>query len=684
MIAAGKAPRRRDQAEPTGSLSVALDHARRLLDGRPALAEEQATEILTVVPGNQDALLIRAGARRRQGDAEGARAGLARVAADHPFWPEAHYELGLALAALGDDGAEASLHRATQLKPDMAEAWRALGDFYTAGGDRDAADRAYAEHIKASVNNPVLIEAAVALIENRLNVAERLLKDFLRRFPSDVAAIRMLAELAGRLGRYADAEILLRRCLELAPGFKPARYNYAMALHRQGKSGDALTELDRLLESDPADPGYRNLKAAALAQIGDYPQTVAIYADVLRDYPDQPKVWMSYGHALKTAGQTEEGIQAYRTSIAQMPSLGEAYWSLANLKTFRFEPADIAAMRTQVARADIGDDDRLHFHFALGKAYEDSGDYPESFRNYAEGNRIRYAQLGYQPEETTERLRRSTDLFTKEFFARRPGVGCPAPDPIFVVGLPRSGSTLIEQILSSHSLVEGTMELPDIGLMARNLGDKRRRRDETNYPELLGELTPERLLALGEEYLSRTRIQRRTGRPLFIDKTPQNSLHLGMILLILPNARIIDARRHPMASCFSGFKQHFARGQSFSYRLEDLGQYYRDYVALMAHFDRVLPGRVHRVIYEAMVNDTETEVRRLLDYCGLPFEEGCLRFHENDRAVRTASSEQVRQPIFREGLDQWRNYQPWLGPLEESLGDVLRAYPKIPDFNGAP
>ena len=681
MIAAGTTPLADNKAEPTGSLSVALAHALKLLDARPNLAEQQALEILRAVPGNRDALLILAAAKRRMGDAQAARTLLDRLTAAHQFWPEAVCELGMARASLGDTaGALAALRRATELKPQMSDAWRAIGDLHTMRGDTAAADTAYAQQIKSSVDNPILIAAATALIDNRLPVAERTLKDFLFRFPTDVAAIRMLAEVAARLGRFGDAEPLLRRCLELAPSFTPARHNLAIALHRQGKSGDALPEIDRLLESNPGDPGLRNLKASALGQIGDYAQTIAIYADVLEDYPDQPKVWMSYGHALKTAGRLDDGIAAYRKSIAQMPNLGEAYWSLANLKTYRFDESEIAAMRSQLARTDIGDEDRLHFHFALGKALEDLGDYAESFRHYAEGNRIRRGQMDYSPEETTERSSRSAAVFPREFLELRAGWGCCAPDPIFIVGLPRSGSTLIEQILSSHSAVEGTMELPDIGAIARALGGRRRRRDETAYPELLGDLSAERLRELGEEYLSRTRIQRKTDRPFFIDKTPQNFLHLGLIRLTLPNAKIIDARRHPMAACFSVFKQHFARGQPFAYDLDDLGCYYRDYVAMMAHFDRVSPGKVHRVLHEAMVGDTETEIRRLLDYCGLPFEDGCLRFHETDRAVRTASSEQVRRPIFRDGLDQWRHYETWLGPLKTGLGDVIENYPEAPSF----
>jgi tetratricopeptide (TPR) repeat protein len=451
-------------------------------------------------------------------------------------------------------------------------------------------------------------------------------------------------------------------------------------LYRHDKPAEALPEVEQLLAAEPRNPSHRTLKAAVLGRVGEYDQAIELYRAVLAEYPNQPKVWMSAGHALKTAGRQDEGVAAYRRCIELAPSLGEAWWSLANLKTVKFSAADMDAMRVPLARADIGQEDRFHLHFALGKALEDAGDYAASFEQYAEGNRLRRTMIGYSADENTAHVRRSTQLFTREFFAARAGHGAPAPDPVFIVGLPRSGSTLLEQVLSSHSQVEGTMELPDMVALARELGGRRRAGELSRYPQVLAALGAGELRALGERYLERTRIQRKTGAPFFIDKLPNNFAHVGLIHLILPNARIIDARRHPLACCFSGFKQHFARGQSFSYSLEDIGRYYRDYVELMAHFDAVLPGRVHRVLYEAMVDDTEKEVRRLLDYCGLPFEPQCLEFHRTVRAVRTASSEQVRQPIFREGLDQWRHYDAWLAPLKGVLGPVLDAYPGVPDF----
>jgi hypothetical protein len=371
-------------------------------------------------------------------------------------------------------------------------------------------------------------------------------------------------------------------------------------------------------------------------------------------------------------------VAAYEKSLELLPSLGEAYWSLANLKTLRFTPAQLESMRAQLARPDLGQEDRFHLHFALGKALEDAQVYAESFEHYAAANRIRRGEITYSAQEMTSHVRRSKTLLTPEFFAARSGYGTQSADPIFIVGLPRAGSTLIEQILASHSQVEGTMELPDIPAIAKSLTQLADR--TTTYPQVLESLSAAECSALGQQYLDQTRIQRKTGAPFFIDKMPNNFAHVGLIQLLLPNAKIIDARRHPLGCCFSGFKQHFARGQSFTYSQEDIGRYYRDYVELMAHVDRVLPGRVHRVIYESMIEDTEAQVRALLAHCGLPFEEQCLRFYENERAVRTASSQQVRKPIFRDGLDQFRHYEPWLSPMKAALGPVLEAYPGVPEF----
>ena len=522
------------------------------------------------------------------------------------------------------------------------------------------------------MRNPVLLEAAVALNENRLHDAEPLLRQHLKADPFDVAAIRMMAELAGRIGRLRDAEALLRRAVELAPNFIPARSNLAIVLYRQNRADEAISELETLSALDPDDVTHDSLRAAAKGRLGDYEEAIELYGSVLERFPGQPKIWMSYGHLLKTVGQQAESVAAYRRALDVSPALGEVWWSLANLKTVRFDDADIALMEAGLARADISSEDRFHLHFALGKALEDRKEAAASFHHYDEGNRLRAAELESHERNVTRHVEAAKALFTPEFFAQRAGQGCDAADPVFILGLPRAGSTLLEQILSSHSLVEGTMELPDIPHIAGQLGSI------DHWPEKLAGASPDDLERMGETFLERTRIQRKSDKPFFIDKLPNNWLHVGLIHLILPNAKIIDARRHPMACCFSNFKQHFARGQGFTYSQTDIGRYYTDYVEFMAHIDRVLPGRVVRIFHEDMVDDSEREIRRLLDALRLPFEESCLRFWENDRAVRTASSEQVRRPIFKEGTEQWLMFEPYLGPLKAALGPVLSAYPTVP------
>jgi tetratricopeptide (TPR) repeat protein len=516
--------------------------------------------------------------------------------------------------------------------------------------------------------HPRLIEAAMALNENRLDLAERILKPHLKEDPFDAAAIRMLAELAGRIGRWRDAENLLRRAVELAPGWTAAKSNLALVLGRMGRPAEAMALLDEVFTEEPEEIGHWNLKAATLGRLGDFEQAIVLYNNVLERSPDQPRVWLSYGHMLKTIGRQAEGIAAYRRAIALKPALGEAWWSLANLKTVKFDSADLTAMESAIQSPDLGDDDRFHLDFALGKALHDAGRFDEAFAHYSEANALRLKTQPFRPGEITRTVDRSIAEFTAAAFTARAG-GCEAPDPIFIVGLPRAGSTLIEQILSSHSLVEGTTELPDIPALVREAG---------SYPKAIIDASPDERRAFGEDYLRRAGVQRRTDRPFFIDKLPNNWLYVPFIQLVLPNAKIIDARRHPLGCCLSNFRQHFARGQAFTYDLEHLGRYYADYVRLMAHIDAVLPGRVHRLIYERMVDDTEAEVRRLLHYCGLDFEPQVLEFYKTERAVRTASSEQVRRPIYRDSTEEWRPYESHLGAIKAALGPVLEFYPEVP------
>ncbi|WP_454717707.1 tetratricopeptide repeat-containing sulfotransferase family protein [Caulobacter segnis] len=666
-------------AQPALSLAQAFEHAERLLEVDPRMAVEQARAILEAVPRHADTTRLLAAALRLSGQPQAALDTVAPLVQALPNMPLAQLELGLSLEQLGRTAeAVRAFDRSSALEPRLSEAWRGLSESLELLGDTAGAERALARQLRASTRDPVLVEAATALADNRLGEAEQILRERLKADAGDVAAIRMLAETGARLGRYADAENLLTRCVELAPNFAAARHNLATMLYRQNKNADALAQIETLTAKDARHPGYANLHAAILARLGEYDRAIAVYDRVLADYPNQPKGWMSYGHALKTVGRQADCVAAYRRALEQAPTLGEAWWSLANLKTVKFSEADLAAMTAALETPNLSDEDRLHLRYALGKAHEDAELWDDAFEHYAAGAAIRRKQLDYDPEENAADTARTKAVFTPAFVAARAGQGSQAPDPIFVVGLPRSGSTLVEQILASHSMVEGTMELPDLIVMARRLGGKTATRAESTYPESLAGLSADDLKALGEEFLERTRIQRKTGRPFFIDKMPNNFAHAGLIHLILPNAKIIDARRHPLGCCFSGFKQHFARGQAFSYDLTDIGRYYADYVALMAHFDAVLPGRVHRVIYEHMIADPEAEIRALLAHCGLPFEEACLSPHENDRAVRTASSEQVRRPIFKDAVEHWQKFESHLDPLKQALGPVLDAYPNAP------
>ena len=566
------------------------------------------------------------------------------------------------------------MRHVVEIAPDSPGAWRALGDQLVLTGDSEGADGAYAQQLRASANDPVLREAAVALCEDRLSVAERLLRERLKRSPTDVAAMRMLAELGTRLGRYRDSEALLARCLELSPSFTGARHNLAIVLYRQQKGAEAIGHIERLMAAEPGEPAYRTLLAACLGLVGEYQRSIDVYEALLARHGAQPRVQLAYGHALRAAGRRDDAIAAYHEALRLAPGTGEAYWSLANLKTERFSGAEQAAMAEALARPEATDDDRLHLHYALGKALEDGGDFARSFAHYSEGARLRRAKVPHDAEAVAALAARTRAVFTPELYAGRKDAGFHDPSPIFIVGLPRAGSTLVEQILASHSSVEGTMELPDIITIARDLGHGRKTAASPSYPDIVAGLSSEALAALGETYIARTRIHRKRGRPFFIDKLPHNFQHLGLIRLILPRAKVIDVRRHPMAAGFAVFKQHFARGQTFSCDLGDIGRYYRDYVDVMRHFGEVQPGAVHRVVYEDLVAHTEGEVRALLAYCGLAFEPACLRFYETERPVRTASSEQVRRPIFRDALEHWRNYEPWLGPLKTALGETAQSW----------
>ena len=660
-------------AEAQGAL---IGQAVELLASDPAAAEALAREILKTSPADPDAEVVLGTALRARGELGSARAILEPLAERQPKSWVVQFELARVLLALGESrAASGPLSQAVALNPALAAGWRMLGDIAMFSGQFPAAQAAYDRFLLALVRDPRLQGPARALADGELDAAERDLRSVLARDPAALAAGHLLAEVLARRGRLADAEGLLVQCLEREADFDLARQTYASVLLRSGKAPQALAQLDRLVARDPHDHRSRMMRAAALTELGDYAAAAEVTALLLKVFPDQPHAWLVHGAGLRTLGRIDEAVAAYARCLDLDPDCSGAWWALANLKTYRFAPEARAAMRAQLARPDLAAEDRSNLCFTLGKACEDDGQFAEAFEHYARGNEIQHSLRAYDPAETTAFVRRAKALFTPAFFAERAGWGDSAPDPIFIVGLPRSGSTLVDQILASHPAIEGTRELQDIQVIADWIAATG---PGSAYPDPLASLPREVCARLGRDYLAWAKPLRKLGRPRFTDKAPWNFRHIGLIQLILPNARIVDVRRHPLACCVSAFKQHFSQGWDFSYDLGDLGRYYADYVALMAHFDAVLPGRVHRVIYETLVEDTEGEVRRLLDYLDLPFDPACLRFFDNPRAVATPSSEQVRRPIFTDAIDHWRGFEPWLDPLKAALGPVLDAYPDVP------
>jgi tetratricopeptide (TPR) repeat protein len=654
----------------TMAVDARLMRAAAMLETNPAGAALEASEILKEHPGHPAAMLLLGTARRGAGNPDAA-VSLSELAAAQPNSAPVQLELGRTLSLQGlDSEALIALRRAVELEPNLAEAWRELSALHARRGDPDACDIAYAHFVRLSSPEHHLAEAHAALAIRRLDTAEALLRTQLIRDSRDPEALRMLAEIAAEREDYSEAERLFEQCLEIAPGYSRARLDYARTLHNQQKAQPMVPLLERLLRLEPTNLGYRSLQASAFGLLGQNERARQILESLIAEFPQNEALWIHYGNALRTGGFSQEAIAAYRKGAELRPSYGEAWFCLANLKTFRFSETEMSTMLEQAQRPDLANEDRLQLDFALGKALEDAGDYGRSFEHYVRGNSLRRSAVLYQADVNTQFVRSLQEMYSADFFAKRAGSGSQAPDPIFIVGLPRSGSTLLEQILASHSQVEGTRELPDVQGFALELGI-RESRIQSQFAEPLRSLSRDQLKALGERYLDQTRPNRIRGAAHFIDKLPSNFFHVGLIQLILPNARIIDARRSALACCFSNFKQHFQAGVWFSYNLDDIGRFYRSYVELMAHYDTVLPGRVHRVRYERLIGDFESEVRKLLDYCGLPFEEQCLRFYETQRVVQTASSEQVRRPLFAEGVDQWRKFEPWLGELKQALGESL-------------
>ena len=664
--------------ERTVSLDAALAHAAAMLGRDPRLALAQTREILNAVPGHPQAILIEGQALHTLGDLPAARAVLTRLSAEQPRSALTAFELAMVHGGLGEhDLAVIALERAVALKPDLLAAWHALPVALRAAGRERDARRAELRGVAASARDPILVKAAMAMHAKDFAAAEALLDERMRLMPRDAAAMRLRGEVAWRQGQMSEAVELLKRTLDIAPGFGAARELLVRIVQMGHDVAGALDHATILLDDEPDNPGHALLKASLQVRLGEQDAAAAIYRDLIARGLGNPRVWLNLGHVEKTLGNQADCIAAYRHALDHDPALGEAWWSLANLKTVKLGPDDIAAM-TAVQDTVEDDEQASQLHFALGKAYEDAGDVGESFAHYARGNALRRKGVDYDEARILNGAQEHAALFAAPFLASRAGQGCPDHDPIFIVGLPRAGSTLVEQILSSHSQIEGTMELPDLMMIGDRLHSRVEDGEFASFADVVRSLAPADLTRLGQEYLDRTRVHRKEGKPRFIDKMPNNWMYAGLIRLILPNATIIDARRHPMGCCFSGWKQFFARGQLFSYDLAEIGRYYRAYVAQMAAVDRDAPGAVHRVIYEDMVADTEGQVRRLLDHVGVPFEEECLAFYRNRRAVRTASSEQVRQPIFTDGVDHWRQFEPHLGPLRDALGAVEAAYPLVP------
>jgi tetratricopeptide (TPR) repeat protein len=642
-----------------------IERAKGLMAKRQfAQALALAESLLKEVPENRDVLYLVAVNQRYLGRLQEALKTLAHFETLHPGYGRLFQERGHCYRALGDNpGAITAYQQAVNLNSSLPASWKALVALYGAAGRKAEAENA--ANVAATLDSlPVAVVTANSLFaEGSAQAAEQVIRPFLLQNPEHVEGMRLLARIGMHMGVLDDAEFLLQNVLERSPDYHAARHDYAEVLADRHKHLEALEQIRMLLQVEPRNTVFRALEGNALVGLGRHEEALQKFFELREETPTNPTLHLAIAHSLKTVGRQADAIESYRRAAEVRPSFGDAYWSLANLKTYRFSDEELAAMRRAEADPATPPVDRYHLDFALGKALEDRAEYGESFHFYAQGNALKKAEARYDRASFERNARRQTEVCTREFFATREGWGCAAPDPIFIVGLPRAGSTLLEQILASHSAVEGTKELAEIPRLVHVLSG----RESTDYPDVLARLTSEQCRQFGEQFIAETRIYRSSGRPFFIDKMPNNFRHVGLIHLVLPNAKIIDARREPMACCFSNFKQLFANGQEFTYSLEDIGRYYRTYVELMQHWDEVLPGRVLRLQHEVVVEDLEGSVRRLLEFCGLPFEAACLEFWKTERHVRTASSEQVRRPIFKEGLDQWRHFEPWLGPLKEAL-----------------
>tara|TARA_R110000868_G_scaffold5138_4_gene31763 strand:+ start:8892 stop:10919 length:2028 start_codon:yes stop_codon:yes gene_type:complete len=588
-----------------------------------------------------------------------------------PDFGRAYQEEGHLHRDTGDmERALLAYQRACQFNPALLASWKSQAAALRALGRLGEADQVDAQAQRLEALPKDLVAVTHLLYEGKLLKAEQLCRGYMQKNPRDIEGMRLLAEIGKRFGVLEDADFLLETALELDPENIQLRLDFIDVLRKRQKFEAALAQARILHDREPGNPLFQSHLAIESMQTGDFDEALALFETILETLPEDASTLTSRGHALKTLGQQDEAVASYRSAARIRPDHGDAWYALANLKTYSFSDAELARLQAQEAGSDLGFQDRIYLCFALGKAFEDRGDYGAAFEYYERGNDLKRVQTRYKSDQMEEELEAQASICTPDLFEKQAGKGCPAPDPIFIVGLPRAGSTLIEQILASHSQVDGTLELPNILALSHRLRGRKRVSDRTFYPRILHDLDAGKLRELGEDYLENTRIHRQ-GAAFFTDKMPNNFRHIALIKLILPNAKIIDARRGAMACCFSGFKQLFAEGQEFTYGLEEIGRYYKAYVRLMDHWDTVLPGQILRVHHEDVVDDVETQVRRILDFCGLPFEQACVDFHTTKRAVRTASSEQVRQPIYKDGVDQWRHFEPWLAPLKDALGPEL-------------
>jgi tetratricopeptide (TPR) repeat protein len=664
-------------AHVTSTVESEVARIRALIKER-RFAEGVATALRVRVPENRDVLYLLALGQRQLTRSADALATLEQLERFHPGYSRLYQERGHCYVAMKDaPQAIQAFLRAVAINPALPASWGMLEGLYRMCGDADNAGRAAAHVAKLKTLPQEVITATGLFSDGELVAAEKTIRAFLLAHGDHVEAMRLLARIGAALEVFDDAELLLEAVLERFPDYSAARHDYASVLLGRHKYSHALIELDKLLGADPANRQYRTLRATALVGLGDHARAITLYEDLLRDAPrrspNSAELHLSIAHSLKTLGRQSDAIGEYRAATRERSDFGDAYWSLANLKTYRFTDAELESMRAAEAGPATGLVDRHHLCFALGKAYEDRGEYAESWAHYQRGNALKRAESRYRPEVIELNTANQKSVCTRKFFEQRTGFGVEGTAPIFVLGLPRSGSTLIEQILASHSAVEGTQELAEIPRYVLELQGRERDFGSPRYPAVLVQLPAAEYVRFAEKYLHDTRVYR-TGRPRFVDKMPNNFRHIGFIHLMVPNAKIIDARREPMACCFGNLKQLFARGQEFAYSIEDIARYYRTYLELMEHWDAALPGRVLRVHHEDVVEDLERSVRLILDFCELPFEPACVEFHRTERSIRTASSEQVRQPIFRDGLDQWRHFETWLGPLREALGDALVRY----------